>query len=47
MRDTLRLKNEISSSVALNKESITAVDFHVFGDASTIASCAVVYAVLH
>ena len=34
-------------SVALNKESITAVDLHVFGDASIVASCAVVYAVVH
>ena len=47
MRDTLNLKNEIPRSVALNKESITAVDFHVFGDASMVASCAVIYAVVH
>ena len=33
-------------SVTLNKESITAVDLHVFGDASIVASCAVVYAVV-
>ena len=47
MRDTSGLKNEIPRSVALNKESITAVDLHVFGDASIVASCAVVYAVVH
>ena len=47
MRDALSFKNEIPRSVALNKESITAVDLHVFGDASIVASCAVVYAVVH
>ena len=47
MRETSSLKNEIPRSVALNKESITAVDLHVFGDASIVASCAVVYAVVH
>ena len=47
MRDTSSLKNEIPRSLALNKESITAVDLHVFGDASIVASCAVVYAVVH
>ena len=47
VRDTSRFKNEILSSVALNKESTTAVDFHVFGDARIVASCAVVYAVVH
>ena len=34
-------------SVALSKECITAVDLHVFGDARIVASCAVVYAVVH
>ena len=34
-------------SVALNKESITAVDLHIFGNAIIVASCAVVYAVVH
>ena len=43
----MSFKNEIPRSVALNKESITAVDLHVFGDASIVASCAVVYAVVH
>ena len=33
--------------VVLNKESITAVDLYVFVDASIVASCAVVYAVVH
>ena len=43
----IEFKNEIPRSVALSKESITAVDLHVFGDASIVASCAVVYAVVH
>ena len=47
MRDTSSLNNELPRSVALNKESITAVDLHVFGNASIVASCAVVYAVVH
>ena len=47
MRGTLSFKTEIPRSVAPNKESITAVDVHVFGDASIVATCAVVYAVVH
>ena len=43
----IELKNEIPRSVALNKESIAAVDLHVFVDASIVASCAVVYKVVH
>ena len=45
--ETIEFKNEIPRSVALSKESITAADLHVFGDASIIASCAVVYVVVH
>ena len=45
VRDISSLKNGISRSVALNKES--AVDLHVFGDARIVASCAVVYGVVH
>ena len=33
--------------MALNKESIIAVELHVFGDVSIVASCAVVYVVVH
>ena len=47
VRDTSSLKSKISRLVALNKESITTVDLHVFGDASIVASCVVVYAVVH
>ena len=44
---TSSLKNELHRSVALDKESITAVEFHVFDDANIAESCAVVYAVIH
>ena len=47
MRDTSSPQNEIPRLVALNKESITAVDLYVFGDASIVPSCAVVYAIVH
>ena len=47
VRDTSSLKNETPRLVTLNKESITIVDLHVFGDASIVASYAVVYAVVH
>ena len=47
MRDTSRLRNEIPRSVKRNKESITGVDLHVFGGASIVASCALVYAVVY
>ena len=40
-------KKKKPTSVALNKESITEADLHVFDDASVFASCAVVYAVVH
>ena len=46
-RDTSNFKNEIPRSVARNKESITTVDLHAFGDTSIVASCAVVYALVH
>ena len=47
MKDASSYKNEIPRSVALNKESITTVYLHVFDDASIVASCAVIYAVVH
>ena len=45
MRDTSKFK--MPRSVALNKESVTAVDLHVFGVASIVARCAVFYAVVY
>ena len=42
----MSLKNEIPRSVALNKESITAVYLHVFDKANIVASCAIIYAVV-
>ena len=47
VKDASSYKNEIPRSVALNKESITTVYLHVFDDASIVASCAVIYAVVH
>ena len=47
VRDKWSLKNEIPRSDALKKESSIAVDIHVFGDASIVASCAVFCAVVH
>ena len=48
VRVTTSFKNEIPMSVTLNKESIAAVDLHVFGDASiVVGSYLVVYAVIH
>ena len=42
MRDPSSAKSEIPRSVALNKESITAIDINVVGDASIVVSSAVV-----
>ena len=42
MRDPWSVKNEIPRLVALNKESITAIDINVVGDASIVVSSAVV-----
>ena len=38
---------EIPRSVLIHKESITYVDLHLFGDASIVANCAAVYAVVN
>ena len=46
-RKFVKWVRDTSTSVALNKESITEADLHVFDDASVFASCAVVYAVVH
>ena len=37
----------MSRSATLKKESINAVDLHVFVDVSIFASCAIVYVVVH
>ena len=47
VRDISSLKNEITRSIALNKDSITAVDLRVFCDAGIAASCAMFNAVVH
>ena len=40
-------ERHISRSVALSKESITAVYLHIFNDANIAASCAVGHASVH
>ena len=47
MRYTSSLKNEIPRPAALNNASISTIGSHVFGNVSIVASCAVVYAVVH
>ena len=47
VKDMSSIKNKIPRSVTLNKESITALDLHIFGDTSIVASYAVVYGVVH
>ena len=47
VKDMTSIKNKIPRSVTLNKESITALDLHIFGDTSIVASYAVVYRVVH
>ena len=47
MRDTLSLKEKMQRSVALNKDYVTPVDLHHFGDANIVASCVVFCAVVH
>ena len=37
---------EIPRSIPTHKESITSADLHVFEDASIVANCAAVYAVV-
>ena len=38
---------EILRSIPTHKEAITSVDLHVFGDASIVANCAAVYAIVN
>ena len=45
--DITNIPIEIPRSIPTHKESITSVDLHVFGDASIIANCAAVYAVVN
>ena len=41
------MKTELPRSIPLAQDSITAIDLHVFADASIVANCAAVYAVVY
>ena len=47
MRDINNVKTELPRSTPLAQDSITADDLHVFADASIVANCAAVYAVVY
>ena len=47
VNDITNIPTEIPGSIPTSKESITSVDLHVFGDASILANCAAVYAVVN
>ena len=47
MNDITIILIEIPRSIPTHKESITSADLHVFGDASIVANCAAVYAVVN
>ena len=47
VNDITNILIEIPRSIPTHKESITSVDLHVFGDASIVANCAAVYAVVN
>ena len=47
MRDIDNVKTELPRSIPLAQVSITAIDLHVFADASIVAICAAVYAVVY
>ena len=46
-KDITNILIEIPRSISTHNESITSVDLHVFGDASIVANCAAVYAVVN
>ena len=47
VNDIPNIQIEIARSIPTNKESITSVDLHVFGNASILDNCAAVYAVVN
>ena len=47
MRDFNSEKTELPRSIPLAQDSITAIDLQVFADASIVANCAAVYAVMY
>ena len=47
VNDITNILIETPRSILTHEESITSVDLHVFGDASVVANCAAVYAVVN
>ena len=47
VNDIANILIEIRRSIPTHNESITSVDLHVFGDASILANCAAIYAVVN
>ena len=47
VRDINSVKTELPRSITLARDSTTATDLHVFADASIVANCAAVYAVVY
>ena len=47
VRDINSVKTELPRSIGLAHESITAIEFHVFADASIVADFAADYAVVY
>ena len=47
LNDITNILIEIPRSIPTHKESITSVDLHAFGDASIVANCVAVYAVVN
>ena len=45
--DISSIKTEILRYIPLKRESVTTIDLHLFGDASVIANCAAVYALIY
>ena len=46
IKEEIEILIEIPRSISTHKESITSADLHVFEDASIVANCAAVYAVV-
>lgn len=47
VHDITSNKIALPQAIPLKLESVTAIDLHVFGDASILGNCAAVYAVIY
>ena len=47
VRDINSMKTELPRSVPFAQDSVTAIDLHVFADASIVANCEAVYEVVY